>query len=88
MQYRKAKELTVRLYGFCENAFNLKTSMDTINQIQALDSKRCSQNLIEVRVRILGPVKELKCGRLRFKNLSKITLFNGLKLKLVSWDVP
>ena len=62
--------------------------MDTINQIQALDSKRCSQNLIEVRVRILGLVKELKCGRLRFKNLSKITLFNGLKLKLVRWDVP
>ena len=62
--------------------------MDTINQIQALDSKRCSQNLIEVRVRILGPVKELKCGRLRFKNLSKITLFNGLKLKLVGWNVP
>ena len=52
--------------------------MDTINQIQALDSKRCSQNLIGVRVWILGPVKELKCGRLR---LSKITLFNGLKLK-------
>ena len=24
LQYRKAKELTVRLYGFCENAFNLK----------------------------------------------------------------
>ena len=62
--------------------------MDTINQIQALDSKRCSQNLTEVRIRILGPVKELKCSRLRFKNLSKITLFNGLKLKLVSWDVP
>ena len=60
--------------------------MDTINQIQALDSKRCSQNLIEVRV--LGPVKELKCGRLRLKNLSKIKLFNGLKLKLVGWDVP
>ena len=62
--------------------------MDTINQIQALDSKRCSQNLIEVRVRILGPVKELEWGRLQFKNLSKITLFNGLKLKLVRWDVP
>ena len=52
--------------------------MDTNNQIQALDSKRCSRNLIEVRVRILGPVKELKCGRLRLKNLSEITLFNGL----------
>ena len=51
--------------------------MDTINQIQALDSKRCSQNLIEVRVRILGPVKELVCGRLRLKNLNEITLFNG-----------
>ena len=62
--------------------------MDTINQIQALDSKRCSQNLIEVRVRILGPVKELVCGRLRLKNLSEITLFNGLKLKSVGWDVP
>ena len=62
--------------------------MDTINQIQALDSKRCSQNLIEVRVRILGPVKELKCGRLQLKNLSKITLFNGLQLKLVKWDGP
>ena len=52
--------------------------MDTNNQIQALDSKRCSRNLIEMRVRILGPVKELICGRLRLKNLSKITLFNGL----------
>ena len=53
--------------------------MDTINQIQALDSKRCSQNLIKVRIRILGPVKELKkCGRLRLKNLSKIALFNDL----------
>ena len=62
--------------------------MDTINQIQALDSKRCSRNLIEVRVRILGPVKELKCGRLRLKNLSKTTLFNGLKLKLVTRDIP
>ena len=52
--------------------------MDTINQIQALDSKRCSQNLIKVRIRILGTVKELKCGRQRLKNLSKIALFNGL----------
>ena len=57
--------------------------MDTINQIQALDSKRCSQNLIKERVRILGPGQELECGRLRFKNLSKIMLFNNLKLKLV-----
>ena len=53
--------------------------MDTINQIQALDSKCCSQNLKEVRVRILGPVQESECGRLRLKNLSKIILFNGLK---------
>ena len=62
--------------------------MDTINQIQALDSKCCSQNLIEVRVQILGPVKELKCSRLQLKNLSKTTLFNGLKLKLVKWNIP
>ena len=62
--------------------------MDTNNQIQALDSKCCSRNLIEMRVRILGPVKELVCGRLRLKNLSEITLFNGLKLKLVRWGVP
>ena len=62
--------------------------MDTINQIQALDSNRCSQNLIEVRVRILGPVKELKCSRLGLKNLSETTLFNGLKLKLIRWDIP
>ena len=62
--------------------------MDTINQIQALDSKRCSQNLIEMRVRILGPVKDSKCSRLRLKNLSKTTLFNGLKLKLVTRDIP
>ena len=61
--------------------------MDTINQIQALDSKRCSRNLIEVRVQILGPVKESKCGRLRLKNLSETTLFNCLKFKLVRWDV-
>ena len=52
--------------------------MDTNNQIQALDSKRGSQNLIEMRVRILGPVKELECSRLRLKNLNEITLFNGL----------
>ena len=52
--------------------------MDTNNQIQALDSKRCSRNLIEMRVRILGPVKELVCGRLQLKNLSEITLFNSL----------
>ena len=62
--------------------------MDTNNQIQALDSKRCSQNLIEMRVQILGPVKELVCGRLQLKNLSEITLFNSLKLKLVRWGVP
>ena len=62
--------------------------MDTINQIQALDSKRCGRNLIEMRVRILGPVKESKCCRLRLKNLSKTTLFNSLKLKLVEWDIP
>ena len=52
--------------------------MDTNNQIQALDSKSCSRYLIEMRVRILGPVKELKCGRLRLKNLDEITLFNGI----------
>ena len=62
--------------------------MDTINQIQALDSKCCSRNLIEVKVRILGPVKESKCGRLQLKNLSKTTLFNSLKSKLVKWDIP
>ena len=62
--------------------------MDTINEIQALDSKRCSQNLIEVRVWILGLVKESKCSRLRLKNLSKTTLFNSLKLELVKWDIP
>ena len=61
--------------------------MDTINQIQALDSKRCSRNLIKVRVRILGPVQESECGRLQFKNLSKIILFNNLKLKLVKLGV-
>ena len=52
--------------------------MDTNNQIQALDSTRCSQNLIEMRVRILDPVKDLVCGKLCLKNLSEITLFNGL----------
>ena len=64
--------------------------MDTINQIQALDSNhcRCSPNLTRERVRILGPVQELECGRLRFKNLSKIILFNNLKLKLVKQGVP
>ena len=62
--------------------------MDTINQIQALDSKRCSQNLIEMRVRILGPVKDLKCSRLRLKNLSKMIFFNNLKLKLIKWGIP
>ena len=62
--------------------------MDTINQIQALDSKRCSRNLIEVRVRILGPVQESKCGRLRLKNLSKMIFFNNLKLKLIKWGIP
>ena len=45
--------------------------MDTNNQIQALDIKRCSRNLIEMRVRILGLVKELVCSRLRLKNLSE-----------------
>ena len=55
--------------------------MDTNNQIQALDSKLCSRNLIEMKVRILGPVKELVCGRLPLKNLSEITLFSGLKLE-------
>ena len=54
---------------------------NTNNQIQALDSKRCSRNLKEMRVRILGPVQESEYGRLRLKNLSKIILFNGLKLK-------
>ena len=59
--------------------------MDTINQIQALDGNRCrcSRNLIRERVQILGPVQELECCRLRFKNLSKVILFNNLKLKLV-----
>ena len=52
--------------------------MDTNNQIQALDSKRCSRNLIEMRVWILGLVKGLICSRLRLKNLSETTLFNGL----------
>ena len=58
--------------------------MDTIYQIQALDSKRCSRDLIKARVRILGPVHELECGRLQFKNLSKIVFFNNLTLKLVN----
>ena len=62
--------------------------MDTINQIQALDSKRCSRDLIEMRLRILDPVQEWECGRLRLKNLSKIILFNNLKLKLIKWGVP
>ena len=62
--------------------------MDTNNQIQALDSKTLQSRLREMRVRILGPVKELKCGRLRLKNLSKTILFNSLKLKLVRWVVP
>ena len=52
--------------------------MDTNNQIQALDSKTLQSRLREMRVRILGPVKELKCGRLRLKNLDEITLFNGI----------
>ena len=55
--------------------------MDTNNQIQALDSTLCSRNLIEVKVQILGLVKELLCGRLQLKNLSEITLFSGLKLE-------
>ena len=55
--------------------------MDTNNQIQALDSTRCSRNLIKMKVWILGPVKELVCGRLRLKNLSEITLFSSLKLE-------
>ena len=38
--------------------------------------------------RILGLVKESKCGRLRLKNLSKTILFNSLELKLVKWDIP
>ena len=42
--------------------------MDTINQIQALDSKRCSHDLIEMRLLILDPVQEWECGRLRLKN--------------------
>ena len=49
--------------------------MDTNNQIQALDSKRCSRDLREMKVRILGLVKELKCGRLRLKNLSENNTF-------------
>ena len=61
--------------------------MDTNNQIQALDSKRCSRNLIEMRVRILGPVQELKCGRLRLKNLSKMIFFSNLKLKVIKWGI-
>ena len=62
--------------------------MDTINQIQALDSKHSSRSLIEVRVWILGPVKEFVCSRLRLKDLSEIALFNSLKLKLVGWSIP
>ena len=49
--------------------------MDTNNQIQALDCKRCIRDLREMKVQILGPVKELKCRRLQLKNLTENNTF-------------
>ena len=46
--------------------------MDTDNQIQALDSKTMQSRLRD-EGRILGPVRELKCGWL--KNLSENNTF-------------
>ena len=61
--------------------------MDTNNQIQALDSKMLQSKSDRGEGPDPGASQRVEMRQTAVKNLGEITLFNGLKLKLVRWDV-